>query len=109
MAERETEFMDGAFRFGMCEMGVLNLPETDDSKPHYHEIMTEVTYVIEGELTTKIKDIDGTREVVLTTGQYMLVEPGAIIRNPRNEKGTKVFVVKFPSVPGDKKYYSENT
>lgn len=90
--------------FGMCEAAVLDLPETDDSKPHYHEIMTEVTYVIEGELSLRIWDVDGKRGVKLTKGQYLLVEPGAVIQNPKNEKGTKIFVVKFPSISGDKKY-----
>ena len=28
-------------RFETCEVGILELPETDNSKPYYHEIMTE--------------------------------------------------------------------
>lgn len=86
------------------ETAILQLPAVDGSQPHFHEKVNEVTYVISGELELLVWDRGGVWGIKLHKGQYILVEPGAITQNPRNAEGTQVFVVKFPSVPGDNKY-----
>lgn len=91
-----------------CEIAILRLPTIDDSNPHFHETMTEVTYVISGELELLVWDNGGVWGIKLHKNQYLLVEPGVIIQNPKNTEGTQVFVVKFPSKPNDKKYIEQS-
>lgn len=91
-----------------CEIAVLQLSTVDGSRPHFHERMTEITYVASGKLELLIWDNGGVWGIKLHEGQYLLVEPGVIIQNPKNEEGTRVFIVKFPSIPGDKKYIEQS-
>ncbi len=85
------------------ECAIMDLPERDESKPHYHKLGYEVTYCLSGWLHLIV---DQSQEVDLTENQFLIIPPGTILQNPENAPGTRVFVVKAPSVPGDK-YYAE--
>lgn len=87
-----------------CEVLVMFLPEVDNSKPHCHKKMTEVTGVISGQLELYVWDKGGVYGIKLNKRQYLILEPGSVLQNPRNKEGTEVFVVKFPSIEGDKEY-----
>lgn len=89
------------------EIAVMQLPERDVSKPHFHRDSTEVTYVIRGSLRLNIGI--PARSLVLAAGEFMVIPPGTVLQNPTNDPGTEVLVIKFPSVPGDKFYYEEPT
>lgn len=91
----------------VVEMAVMDLPLIDASRPHYHRLGTEVTYVIRGSLRLIVGHGDSRTECDLTQGQFIIVPPMTPLQNPANEEGTQVFVVKFPSVPGDK-YFVES-
>lgn len=80
------------------------LPEQDMSSSHYHKVATELTFVIKGCCHLEVEG-DGTIE--LSEGEFIVVHPGTPMRNPKNDPGTEVLVIKFPSVPGDK-YYVED-
>ncbi|KKQ81034.1 MAG: hypothetical protein UT01_C0001G0017 [Candidatus Daviesbacteria bacterium GW2011_GWA1_38_7] len=86
------------------ETAVMTLPVTDEAKPHFHRLGTEVTYCIRGSLRLLVGK--PPREVRLDEGQFIIVPPGTPLQNPSNEAGTQVFVVKFPSIPQDK-FYTE--
>ncbi len=89
--------------FEEVELAVINLPELNDSLPHFHKISTEITIVLAGTLDIII---DQKEKIRLEKGQFLVVYPWTILQNPSNAPDTQVFVVKFPSTPGDK-YYSE--
>jgi quercetin dioxygenase-like cupin family protein len=82
------------------EIAVLELPLQDSAKPHYHKEMTEITIVLSGKLYLIV---DG-ESVEAKEGEFFVVKPGTILQNPQNEPGTKVLVIKSPSLPDDKYY-----
>ena len=82
------------------ECAVMTLPEIDLSPPHYHKLATELTYCISGRLHM----IVGEDEFDLGENQFMIIPPEVISQNPSNSPGTKIFVIKLPSVPNDKFY-----
>ena len=85
------------------ECAVMILPEIDLSPPHYHKLATELTYCISGTLHMIIGEF-GEDEFDLNENQFMVIPPEVISQNPQNSPGTKIFVVKVPSVPDDKFY-----
>ena len=89
--------------FEELEIASMELPIVDESKPHYHLVSTEVTIVTEGCLTLIV---DQQQEIQLKKGEFVVIPPGTVLQNPVNEPGTKVIVIKFPSIPEDK-YYIE--
>lgn len=82
------------------ECAVMVLPEIDLSPPHYHKLAMELTYCISGRLHMKV----GEDEFDLLENQFMVIPPEVVSQNPSNATGTKIFVVKVPSVPDDKFY-----
>ena len=82
------------------EVAQLELPEEGESRPHFHEIMTEITYVISGCLHLVVNG----DEIDLSSGQFLIVKPGVVLQNCSNEPGTSVLVIKSPSRPDDKHY-----
>lgn len=85
------------------EVAVIALPLKDNSPPHFHKKMTEITYVVKGTLHLIV---DGN-DIDLKQGEFLVVHPGSVLQNPSNEPETKVFVIKIPSIPGDKFYAGE--
>lgn len=85
------------------ECAIIEVPIEDLSKPHFHRVMTEITIVLSGRLTLIFGEKD---QVEVGEGEFFIVKPGTVLQNPVNEPGTKVLVIKYPSVPGDK-YYVE--
>lgn len=82
------------------ECAVMGLPEINLDPPHYHKLATELTYCISGRLHM----IVGDSEFDLEENQFMVIPPNVFSQNPTNAPGTKIFVVKVPSVPDDKFY-----
>lgn len=82
------------------EVAILELPLEDLSQPHYHQEMTEITIVLSG----KLHLIVDSEPVEANAGEFFVVKPGTVLQNPRNEPGTKVLVIKSPSLPDDKHY-----
>ena len=85
------------------EIAVMKLPEADPGPAHFHREMTEITIVLSGRLTLIF---DEKEKVEVGEGEFFVVYPGTVLQNPANEPGTKVVVIKYPSVPQDK-YYVE--
>lgn len=85
------------------ECAIMELPEHDLSKPHYHKKAYEVTFCLSGRLYLIVDQKD---EIELATNQFLIIPPEVILQNPVNEPGTRVLVVKAPSVPNDK-FYAE--
>ncbi|MBI2595294.1 cupin domain-containing protein [Candidatus Daviesbacteria bacterium] len=81
------------------ECAIMELPVIDESKPHYHKLMYEVTFVLSGRLRLIV---DQKEEINLEENEFLVIPPGTVLQNPENAPGTKVFVVKTPSAPGDK-------
>jgi len=50
--------------------------------------------------------IDGD-QLKAEAGQFFVIKPGTVLQNPTNDLGTRVVVVKSPSLPDDK-YYVES-
>ena len=84
------------------ECAVMKLPTVDPSPPHFHKLATEVTYVLSGRLKLVIEG----NKFDLRENQFMVIPPLTVQQNPENDPGTRVFVVKVPSVPDDK-FYAE--
>lgn len=82
------------------ECAVMELPQIDPSPPHYHKLMTEITYCLSGRLHLIIEG----ENIELGENQFMVIPPEVVIQNPENDPGTRIFVVKVPSVPDDKFY-----
>lgn len=100
--------IESQLRFEEVEIAVMDLPEADPSPPHYHRESTEFTFVLSGQLEIIFfKEDSGRESVLLGEGDYMLISPETVIQNPRNAPGTRVFVVKWPSVPEDKYYFED--
>lgn len=83
------------------ECAVMDLSEVDTSPPHYHHLGYEVTYCLSGKLHLIIDHKD---MVDLSENQFIVIPPETVLQNPNNEPGTKVFVVRNISIPGDKFY-----
>lgn len=83
------------------ECTIMELPEHDPSKPHFHKTGYEVTYCLSGRLHLIVDQKD---EVDLAENQFLIIPPGVILQNPTNDPGTRIFVVKAPSIPNDKFY-----
>jgi quercetin dioxygenase-like cupin family protein len=67
---------------------------------HYHEIATEITYLIRGQL--QINNLNTTKEsTIMTDGDIFIIEPGEAIR-PIFITDCEVVIIKIPSMPGDK-------
>lgn len=82
------------------ECAVMQLPQKDASPPHYHKLMTEITYCLSGRLHLIIEG----QNIELGENQFMVIPPEVVIQNPENDPRTRVFVIKVPSVPDDKFY-----
>lgn len=83
------------------ECAVMDLPEVDSSPPHYHKLGYEITYCLSGKLHLIIDHKD---RVDLSENQFLVIPPETVLQNPTNDSGTKVFVVRNISTPGDKYY-----
>ncbi len=82
------------------EVAILELPLQDSANPHYHKEMTEITIVLSGKLYLVV----GGKPVEATEGEFFVVKPGTVLQNPQNDPGTKILVIKSPSLPEDKYY-----
>lgn len=83
------------------ECAWMELPERDESRPHYHFKGYEITICVSGELRLII---DQREEIILHPRQFIIIPPGTVLQNPVNAPGTEVIVVRNISIPGDKAY-----
>lgn len=73
-------------------MKFFNAGETEP--PHFQVIATEITLVASGEIT-----INGSH---FSSGDVILIEPGEVA-DFTSLTESKIFCIKFPSIPDDKK------
>ena len=76
------------------EMGMKFFGPGDTEPAHFQVIATEITLVASGEVT-----INGSK---FSSGDVIVIEPGEVA-NFRSETESKLFCIKFPSLPNDKK------
>ena len=101
--EREYRFGDSGPKYLMqgprINFALVRFNPGEDFKAHYHNVMEENFFVLEGEVAITV---DGA-EHVLTVGDMINIEPGEIhyLIN-RSDKPVKMIAVLGPSQDGDK-------
>lgn len=86
-------FFPSVLHTELFEVGVKSFLRDESHQNHYHKIATEINYISKG--TVKIND------EILTAGKIFIIYPG----DPSDInflEDTEIFVIKFPSVIGDK-------
>ena len=81
------------------EIGISCYREFSCDEPHYHDLITETNYILEGRLCLKIVDT-GEEYVVEKGGVYSV--PPKVLHVVKVQSGTKVIFVKDHAV-NDKK------
>jgi hypothetical protein len=76
------------------EMGMKFFSAGDTEPAHFQLIATEITLIASGEVT-----ING---VNFSSGDVVLIEPGEV-SDFKSRTESKLFCIKFPSLPNDKK------
>ena len=74
-----------------CEIGITHYREFTHDEPHYHDVITETNYVLEGRLCMQVLD----------TGETFVVEKGGLFSVPpgvahvlKAQPDTKILFVK---------------
>lgn len=78
-----------------CEIGISDYKEFTHDEPHYHDVITETNYILEGRACLKI--LDTNVDYVLEKGSIISVPP-KLVHIMKVEPGTKVLFVKDYSV-----------
>ncbi len=86
-------FEPAAFKTAGFEVGVTHHPKDSKWDVHYHKEATEITLLVKGKMLMQDK--------VIEEGQIFVLEPYEIA-NPVFLEDCFVFVIKTPSVIGDK-------
>ncbi len=82
------------------DFGIAFFQPDQKSKPHYHEVVEEIIYSIDGEITLILEDAKSHK---LKAGFVVFLPPKQIhaLHNQSN-KVTKLAIIKSPSFPTDK-------
>jgi len=83
------------------DFGIAFIQPNQQVKKHWHEIVEEIFYIIEGEVVLLVIN----KEIILKQGYIVYIPPKEIhaLYN-RSNKMVKLVAVKAPSIPSDKKY-----
>lgn len=81
------------------EIGITSYDEYNEEQPHYHTIVTEFQYMVDG--WTKYKNLDTGEVFEFKKGDFYAIETGTKYAQ-KSKKGTKILFVKVPSA-NDKK------
>jgi quercetin dioxygenase-like cupin family protein len=76
------------------EIGMKFFSAGDTEPSHFQVIATEITLIASGEIT-----INGSN---FSSGDIILIEPGEVAEF-KSLTDSKLFCIKFPSIPNDKK------
>ena len=85
--EREYRFGDSGLKYLMrgprSNFAVVKFNPGQDFPAHYHEIMEENFYVLEGKIDIYVDD----KKVTLSKGQFIHIEPNEVhyVKNPYDE------------------------
>jgi mannose-6-phosphate isomerase-like protein (cupin superfamily) len=77
----------------------LHLVRIRDSRPHYHRLTTEIYFVVEGEGTMRLDDV----EVPLRRGATLEIKPG-VVHSARGD--LLVLVIGIPSISEEDTYFT---
>lgn len=95
-----TDGVPGAFgsgTLGDVSVAVGRLAPGVRSAIHAHPVVTQLTYVVAGQLTTRTQDAQDAppREVIVNPGEALLTEPGNLLelRNDGNEWVRTLYIV----------------
>lgn len=87
------DFEESAYRTSDFEVAYKFHEKGEKWPTHYHEKLTEINFIIRGEMSVQEKILkDGD---IFTLSPYEVADPVFL-------KDTEMIVVKTPSVPGDK-------
>lgn len=87
------DFTPSIWRTSAFEFGYKHHKAGEEWDVHYHEHMDEVTFLLEGQMR-----IQGA----LLVGPVLFLLERGEVADPEFLTDCKVFVIKAPSVPGDK-------
>ena len=101
--EREYRFGDSGPKYLMqgprMNFALVRFKPGEDFKAHYHNVMEENFYILEGEVVIVVD----AEEHILTAGDMIHIEPGeAHYLVNRADKPVKMVAVLAPSKDGDK-------
>ena len=95
-----TDGVPGAFgrgALGDVSVAVGRLAPSVRSAIHAHPVVTQLTYVVAGQLTTRTQDAQDAppREVIVNVGEALLTEPGNLLelRNDGDEEVRTLYIV----------------
>ena len=86
-------FEPSVFKHASFEAGMKFFKEGETEGNHYQNIATEVTFVAEG-----IIEING---VMFSIGDVIVINPNEV-SDFKSVTSSKLFCIKFPSIPSDK-------
>jgi len=87
------DFEPSIWRTSAYEVGYKHHVAGEPWAAHYHEHMDEITFLLEGTMQMQGQTLTGPVIFLLERGE---------IADPEFVTDCKVFVIKAPSVPGDK-------
>ena len=87
------DFEKTAYKTPDCEVAYKTHLAGEQWDTHYHQIATEINYLISGSMTIN--------DQFLTAPRVFVLEPGEVA-NPSFLTDVSLIVVKVPSLPGDK-------
>ncbi len=81
------------------EIGITDYKDYNEEQPHFHTVVTEFQYMIDG--WTKYKDLDTGEVFEFKKGDFYAIRTGTKYAQ-KSKKGTKILFIKVPS-SNDKK------
>jgi quercetin dioxygenase-like cupin family protein len=102
-----TRWLIGAWNSrSSIDFGIAYFQPNKQVKKHIHEQVEELFYVIEGEIHLQVNN---ETSVILKRGQVAHVPPPqAHSLYNRSTTIAKLVIIKFPSIPSDKKYLKQD-
>ena len=87
------DFEPTAYRTNACEVGIKSHRAKEPWPTHYHEQVTEITVLLEGQMR-----LNGT---VFQSGDILVIPPLQVV-SPTFLTACRMVVVKLPGLCGDK-------
>ena len=87
------DFNPSAYQTKDFEVGYKRHPKGEQWETHYHEKLTEINYLIRGQMTIQ--------DTTISPGDIFVLGPGEVA-DPVFLEDCELIVVKTPSVIGDK-------
>ena len=87
------DFEPSAFRTSEVEVAYHSYTKGQEWPKHFHQIATEINYMISGVMNLSGREIN--------KGDVFVIHPGESVK-PEYLEDCEIIIVKIPSVPGDK-------